>query len=146
MDDQYNFANMYNEYVSNIDDDIDETPIIDLENSKYYTPVEFKQLTSQQDRNALSAFCVNCQSITAHWDGITDLISNMNSESHSLDLIGLTEIFKINSHTNYEIGGYHPIVYKTRSDSNRGGVGLFYKRQHELYYSRRFIPIYTSCL
>ncbi len=124
-DDQYDFTKMYNDYVSHLDDEVDETPIMDLDKSKYYSPDEFNQLKYQMGQNALSAFCVNCQSVTAHWDAIIDLVSKLNSNLHALDLIGLTEIFKINSHTNYEIAGYHPILYKTRTDSNRGGIGLY---------------------
>lgn len=90
---QYDFSNMYNEYISHLDDENDETLVIDMEKSKYYSPNEFKQLICESNHKSLSAFCVNCQSITAHWDGITDLISNMNHESHGLDIIGLTEIF-----------------------------------------------------
>ncbi len=124
-DDQYDFASLYSEYITHIDDEIEDTPILDMEQSKYYSPSEFSQLAGQRGHNALSAFCVNCQSLNGHWDGIINLLSELNSESHSLDLVGLTEIFKINDYTNYSISGYHPIVYKTRLDGNRGGVGLY---------------------
>ena len=45
------------------------------------------------------------------------------------DIIGLTEIFKLNEGFNYSIAGYHDILSNTRHDSDdgHGGVGNLYK-------------------
>jgi hypothetical protein len=46
----------------------------------------------------------------------------MNSESHNFDIIGLTEI--VHKDINYIIGGYHPIVARTRPNSEIGKRGV----------------------
>ncbi len=147
--DQYDFAQIYNKYITNDDDNAAESAAMDIDNCKYYSPDQFTEL-SQDNNDTMSIFCVNCQSINAHWDGLSDLLCELNSESHKFDFIGLTEIFKIHEHTNYTIEGYHPILYKCRPESeiSRGGVALYINEN--LNYSIRddlsvFIPhVYES--
>ncbi len=110
------FCSIYNKYIANDDDNAAESAAMDIDNCKYYSPDQFTEL-SQDNNDTMSIFCVNCQSINAHWDGLSDLLCELNSESHKFDFIGLTEIFKIHEHTNYTIEGYHPILYKCRPES-----------------------------
>ena len=51
----------------------------------------------------------------------------MSNESFHFDIIGLTEIFKLNEGFNYSIAGYHDILSNTRHDSDdgHGGVGIY---------------------
>ncbi len=120
-EDQYNLATLYHEQgVSN--DDIDEQIISINDDCKYYAPEQFANLNTG---NCFTSFCINCQSLTAHWDGLQDLLFNMNTGQQKIDIIGLTEIFRIQDNINYSIEGYHPIICKTRPDSGRGGVAMY---------------------
>ena len=49
------------------------------------------------------------------------------NERFHFDIIGLTEIFKLNDGFNYSITGYHDILSNTRHDSDdgHGGVGIY---------------------
>ena len=73
-------------------------------------------------------FHINCQSINAHWDELHDLVRNISTQKYSVDVIGLSEVFKIHQNINYDMDGYHPIEYNIRSDKNgRGGVAMYVK-------------------
>ena len=115
--------------MSHIDqDDSSESPIHDLNTCEYYAPKDIANL-AQQGVDPFSSLCMNIQSINAHWEGLLELLGNTNTNSFTIDCLGLTEIFRINDFSNYNIEGYHPIVYKTRPDRNRGGIGLYVNAQ-----------------
>ena len=59
------------------------------------------------------------------------LLSEVTCQEFSFDFIGLTEIFQIHDFSDYNIEGYHPLIYKTRpsNQSNRGGVGLYINKR-----------------
>ena len=82
---------------------------------------------SPQGEN-LSAFCINCQSLTSNWDNFKSLLLSITSDTFNLDII-ITETFQIHSNINYDITGYHPLQFniKTGSSSGRGGVGMYIK-------------------
>ena len=117
------------------------------EDCKYYSPDQFALLNTN---NAISAFCINCQSLTSHWDGLCDILYRMNSAKNKLDIIGLTEVFKIHDNINYNISGYHQIVFKTRTDITRGRGGVALYINNKFQFSIRqdlsiFIPhVYES--
>ncbi len=108
----------------------------------YYSSENFKKLDTD---NGITLFCINVQSLTAHWEGLYDLVCNMNQNDNKLDFIGLTEIFQVHDTVNYTIPGFHPIIYKTRTDNTRarGGVGLFINEQFQFKIREdisKFIP------
>ena len=118
---QYNLAKLYEK--QNVSkQDIEDQIITINDDCKYYAPEQMSQLITAK---CFASFCINCQSITAHWDGLHDLLCSMSADHKKLDTIGLTEVFKIHDNINYDIEGYHPIIYKTRPESGRGGVAMY---------------------
>ena len=92
---------------------------------KYFTSVEFSK--SFNSRNiSLSMFCIDCHSLEAHWDSIQELLFNMSSNGITLDLISLTDVFKIQDILQYNINGYHSLLINTKLDTDNccGGIGL----------------------
>ena len=51
----------------------------------------------------------------------------MSSNGITPDLIGLTEVFKIQDILQYNINGYHNLLFNTslNTDDRHGGVGLY---------------------
>ena len=95
----------------------------------YYTPDQFGIMTNSLQPHNLSAFYIHCHSITANWDHFNSLLLNTTTYTFAFDIIGITETFKIHSNINYDIPGYHPLLFNTRTGSNsgRGGVGMYIK-------------------
>ena len=129
-DSAFNFVQLYRDS-NGADSDIDEfvDPLTFLcDDCKYYSPEEFTDLNND---NSLVAFHINCQSLTSHWDDLNELLCKLNPNEHMLDIIGLTEIFKIHDTVDYSLDGYHPIIHKTRNESThcRGGVALYINEQ-----------------
>ena len=129
---EYNLSELYDEYMThddtNYDNDISPFQYIDS-SCDYYTPDQFGIMTNSLQPHNLSAFCINCQSITANWDNFKSLLLNTITDTFAFDIIGITETFKIHSNINYDIPGYHPLQFNTRtgSSSGRGGVGMYIK-------------------
>ena len=129
---EYNLSELYDEYMTPDDtiDDNDISPFQYVDSScDYYTPDQFGIMTNSLQPHNLSAFCINCQSITANWDNFNSLLLNTTTDTFAFDIIGITETFKIHSNINYDIPGYHPLIFNTRtgSSSGRGGVGMHIK-------------------
>ncbi len=49
----------------------------------------------------------------------------MQSNTFQSNFIGLTEVFDCSRDARLHLPGFHKLVSRTRSDDNRGGVGLF---------------------
>ena len=117
-----------------------------LPTCQYYSPGDLSGLPGYddyRDTNSFSFFSLNCRSLSAHWDDFKDLVVDITKPSFDLDIIGLSEIFKINNEFN--LPGYHDFIHSNRpeGDDNRGGVGFFIK--DEINYTVRsdlsiFIP------
>jgi hypothetical protein len=126
-DKKYNFLEQYIDYTDEYDNPLQLMGENSLSECNYYNPEELLGLVQSKDyqHNALSTFHINCQSINAHWDKLQTLLNEVTCPKFTFDIIGLTEIFQIHEFTNYNIEGYHPILYKTRpsNQGNRGGVG-----------------------
>ena len=129
-DSEYDFINLHNSVNGNNGNDdelFDDSPFGDLNSTcEYFTPEQFCETIDPTDRH-LSSFCINCQSINAHWDGFQNLMLGLSTEEFHFDIIGITEIFKIHNNINYNIEGYHTLQFNTRppNSDGRGGVGLY---------------------
>ena len=99
-------------------------------NCKYYTPLNCADLL-HENKNSLSAFSVNAQSLNAHWDSLNTLLSTVSEKQGAFDFIALTETFNLSPKVNYDLAGYHPLKFKTRNDDDdgHGGVGLYINDQ-----------------
>ncbi len=89
-------------------------------------------------------FCFNSQGLCAHWDAFNGLIDTMhgNSSTSSFDVIGITELYGMNPNE-CRLNGYHPLEYKTRTDSesSRGGVGIYVKKDYR-FSTRKDLSIF----
>lgn len=104
----------------------DEEPIYAGHTCPYMSPQTFITTPNIHSQSCIASFTINCRSLNANYDELKDLVGQMTTENFSFDIIGLTEVFTINSMLKYELDGYHDLQYKTRN-SNGGGVGLYIK-------------------
>ena len=113
---------------------------------KYLAPVEFSK-AFQSDNISLSMLCINCRSLEAHWDSLQELFCNLSSDGLKLDIIGLTEIFRIRDSQQYNTNGYHSLLFNTRlqNDDGHGGVGIYIltKTLHTL--NAKISPYFSPC-
>ena len=116
-------------------------------NCKYVSQESFTDLyiTKKTCKHLLSAFSLNCRSLSANWDSYNELLANINSSKFAFDLLGISELFNLPPDLSFELEGYHDIICKNRdpNDSVRGGVGLYIKK--DIIYKDRpdltlFIP------
>ncbi len=102
-----------------------------LNDCLYYLPNDFRINVATPmnlaESISLSTFHLNCRSINKNLDEIKNLMCDLSTDNFSFDIIGLSEIFQIHKFTNYDLSGYHPIQYKTRSGNSegRGGIGIY---------------------
>ena len=66
--------------------------IIDYYNCEYYDPEEFLAKSRAMGHSSLSAFCINCQSLKAHFDSLVNLLASLRTNNHDFSVIGLTEV------------------------------------------------------
>lgn len=94
----------------------------------YYEPPNFQRL-SQTDgvKDQISLFHLNCRGLSANWNSFHELIYNLNSNTFSFDIIGISEIYRCIHDKRLRLTGYHNILSRCREDGPRGGVGLFIK-------------------
>ena len=122
--------------------------IYDLKsNCEYYSPRQVTDITKQSSNRQLSMFCINCQSLNSHLASFKLLMSNMSNDVFSFDLVGVTEVFQIHEGIDYGMGGYFPLLYKTRLREGRenrgGGVGL-YMKDHLSYTQREDLSVFIN--
>lgn len=128
--DNFDLKYIYESQSDSLEDDENEntSKLINFPTCQYYSPSDLTELPGYKDyetNNSLSIFSLNCRSLTAHWEDLKHLLADITNESFHLDVIGLSEIFKI--HSDFKLEGYHSFIYKNRpdQDDNRGGVGFF---------------------
>ena len=98
---------------------------------KYYDPDEFKNLKSKFSHN-FSFFHLNVQGLSAKWDKLNLLLSDLNSSHGCLDFIGFSEAFHHENDNRLHLDGYHNLISKVRNNpSQRGGVAIFVKESFE---------------
>ena len=65
---------------------------------QYYEPKEFNiinqfNIFNQENNNKQSYFHLNVQELNAHWENLQNLVCDLQTPNHHLDIIGLSEIF-----------------------------------------------------
>ena len=134
--DKFDFERLYDHptHQTNESDLMDDIQINPTHNKcKYFSIDELKEHFGRDGytlNKSYSVLALNCRSLTAHWDEFKHLISETSNNDFQFDIIGLSEIFKIQN--NFDLCGYHNFIYKNRpdNDDNRGGVGLFIKNNY----------------
>ncbi len=123
------------------DDEVADSPYTMINNTcTYYDPTSVKDIIS----DGLTLFCLNAQGLRAHWDSFSNLLYEMNDETHYFDVIGITELYSMGT-GECTLPGYHPLEFIVRNNSNssRGGVGIYVKEEYQYKLRKRLSYIYT---
>ena len=123
-----------------LEKDID-SPTDLIKDSTYYDAYELHDQLNTIDNINMTMFSINCQSLKAHWESFQHLLYNIQGNSNSLDIIGLTEVFTLPDDTKYELDGYHNFEYEVRKDSGRGGAGIFINETYT-YHIRHDLSVF----
>ena len=96
-------------------DDLDSntySPFSNMNICKYYNTNQVLEFAKNlnQGNHKLSLFAQNCQSLTAHWDNLTNVLAELSSDIFAFDIIGLSEIFNLNNNHDYKLEGYQDIL------------------------------------
>jgi hypothetical protein len=76
---------------------------------------------------------LNIQSLSAKFNELKDTLDVFESKNCLPDIILLQEIWNVPSANLFVLDQYHPLVFKCRSNSNGGGVGIYVKSSHKLF-------------
>ena len=104
----FDFNYLYNNH-GNFENDVADSPLaFNNHTCSYFSPEQvsghFKDISS----NTLSLFSLNCRGLSAHWDALKILISEMETPKFAFDIFGLSEIFRFPQDTSFELDGYCP--------------------------------------
>ena len=123
---EFDLISMYDN--ANDTEDNDSPFRYNVANSCYYEPSNF-QRCRQTDaiKDQISLFHLNCRGLSANWNPFQELIYNLNSDTFSFDLIGISEIYRCINDERLHLTGYQNIISRCREDGPRGGVGIFVK-------------------
>ena len=75
----------------------------------YYNAEDFKSKLLSSNMS-LSFFCMNIQSLNAHFENLKSLLSDSHSTNFMFDFIGLTDIFRNPINISLKLEGYHQIM------------------------------------
>jgi len=69
----------------------------------------------------------NIQSISSKLNDFKELITFFDDNNCSPNIICLQELWQFSPHLNTTLGGYHPLLFKLRNNTQGGGVGIYVK-------------------
>ena len=96
-------------------------------NCPYLSSDEFYNSTSE---GKFSIVSLNIRSINGKISEVSNFLHNPHSDK-LIDILALQEIWNVPPGVEYNIVGFHPLLFKTRDSSghsaNAGGGRLFYK-------------------
>lgn len=115
---------IFNDETSNNDDPFRtlniDSKYFDVDNLKYLKPAYSKTHTSE-----ITSMHLNIQSLPAKFDKLKDLLSELNEQNITIDLILLCETFLNKNNLNmYNLPGYN-FVCSNRPNCSRGGVAIY---------------------
>jgi endonuclease/exonuclease/phosphatase family metal-dependent hydrolase len=109
----------------------------------YLDPIETCAYLNNDNR--VSIMSINIQSISAKFNELKELIDIFDSKNCTPDIILLQEIWNIPNANMFLLDNYHPLIYKCRSHSRGGGVGIYVKNiykvslnPHSIFWERIF--------
>jgi exonuclease III len=101
--------------------------------SSYTTETDFIKLKNV--KNQLSVMSFNIQSISAKYHEFRNFVSLLQSNCCEPDVICLQELWQFPADINFNLPGYHPLIFELRKNGVQGGgVGIYVKN------------IYSFCL
>lgn len=121
---EYNLTTLYEKSDEFIDGD---SPFQYSNNTCDYHEIQDFHRQTEDLKDPLSYFHLNCRGLSANWESFYNLICELHDENFSFDLIGISEVYKYANDSRINLKGYHSIVGRHREDGPRGGVGLFIK-------------------
>ena len=90
--------------------------------------------TENEINNANFTFLnLNIRSLTKNIQSLRDLLELIQPKNKKIDVICLTEIWKLND-AMYDIEGYHGPIANTRKDRQGGGVALYINKNLDFNY------------
>ena len=90
IEDQSHFLHLYDEVTQHGANLINDSPFLNKDIScKYFSPVEFAKNIRQQNKS-ISLFCINCRTLTSHWEEFKELLCDIGSDKFMFDFIGIT--------------------------------------------------------
>ena len=125
VDNRYNFKTLY-ESTDYLDENGDSPLEQGNQDCKYYEPYQLSQMI-EGTKIALSSFHLNCRSLSSNWDAFYNLVCDLHNKEFSFDVIGVSEVFRVDRDPRIVLPGYHNIITRCRNEDGRGGVGLFIK-------------------
>ena len=121
---EYNLRTLY----ENSDDFSDgDSPYQYCNDTCDYHEIEDFHLQTDNSKDPLSYFHINCRGLSANWEAFQNLICELHDDKFAFDLIGISELYKFSNDDRIKLQGYHTIIGRNRDDGPRGGVGLFIK-------------------
>lgn len=89
-------------------------------------------LSIDNDDKNLSIMTLNVQSLPAKFDDLNLMISLLLTKNSAPDIICLQEIWKFPDIVDFKIIGYHSLLYKQRSNSQGGGIGIYVRENFQV--------------
>jgi len=78
--------------------------------------------------NKFNILSLNIQSLSSKFEQFKILINNLSISNREPSVICLQELWKLNPDCNFDLPGYQPLVFKSRSNNVQGGgVGFYVK-------------------
>jgi exonuclease III len=81
----------------------------------------------------LAILSLNIHSLSAKINELRELVDILVQNKIAPDFITLQEIWKIDDPKFFDIKGYHPLVFNSRSNSRGGGVGIYIKNDYNFH-------------
>jgi hypothetical protein len=127
LDANWDFSKIFQERFG-VDDDDPVNPYND--NTflcSYFDESEFKNRIVHNP--CLSIMSLNIQSINAKFNEFSSLIKSLQHGKCEPDIICLQELWKVHNPDLICIDGYHPIILKSRTVTQGGGVGIYIQKR-----------------
>ena len=120
-----NFFNFHELIREQNNDDLNNDNIYDNINisSTYYDPDSFAN--EFKNMKKCSLLSMNIQSLNSKFSELLDLINFWEKKNITFEIICLQEVFSIPFPSQFNIPGYHEIIFKERKDKKGGGVAIY---------------------
>jgi hypothetical protein len=89
---------------------------------------EFNYANIASSKNEINLLSLNIQSLPAKFNEFKSFITQLQISNKAPDVICLQELWQFPNDVNFNIPGYHPLIYKLRQNGVQGGgVGIYVK-------------------
>jgi hypothetical protein len=89
---------------------------------------EYNYANIATSKNEISIMSLNIQSLPAKFNDFVSFISLLQISNKAPDVICLQELWQFPNDVNFNIQGYHPLIFKLRQNGVQGGgVGIYIK-------------------